>query len=349
MPLFKTQYLLFIFLAVTAIASHTWIAQYEPDGSELLTDHWKYKTSENSQINLTSTGFNLISNDATTITSIYQDIPTVAPGTILLLSADVKSNDVLAGEKPWNQARLLLLQIDKKKERWDLPSIVVSLTGTHDWENYPGIFTVSHETQSIRAIAQLSQATGSLQVNNIQLYPVRETQLFATIRNIMLSAWSAFFLLLIGSCLIGKKQSIFLRLLLVCAFISILAGTTLPGKLKNQVSDEVKTHIHTQSEQTKNTMTWDLSKIWHFCLFFLFGLILCLMMTQERLSRMIFAILSLAAGTELAQLYIEGRTPLIIDFFIDAAGGIFGLILILLTKTRKDHHFSITDAARNEK
>lgn len=336
MPLFKTQCLLFILLAVTTIASHTWIAQYEPNGSELLTDYWKYKTSENSQINLTNTGFNLISNDATTITSIYQDIPKVAPGTILLLSADVKSSDVLAGEKPWNQARLLLLQVDKKKERWDLPSVVVSLTGTHDWENYPGIFTVSHETQSIRVIAQLNQATGSLQINNIQLYPVREAQLFAIAGNIMLSAWSAFFLLLIGSCLISNKQGIFLRLLLVCAFISIIVGTTLPGKLKNQVSNEVRTHIHTQSAQNKNPMTWDLSKIWHFCSFFLFGLILCLMMTQERLSQMIFAILFLAAGTELAQLYINGRTPLITDFFIDAAGGIIGIILIRIFYMRNN-------------
>jgi len=259
----------------------------------------------------------------------------VAPGTTLLLSADVKSNDVVAGAKPWNQARLLLLQVNGKKEHWDLPSVVVSLTETHDWENYQGIFTVSQETQSIRIIAQLSQTTGSLQINNIQLYPVSETQMFAMARNVMLSTWSAFFLLLIGSCQ-KKKKNILLRLLLFLAFAFIVIGTTLPGTVKNQVSDEVKTQLHAQSEPLKATIPWDMSKIWHFCSFFLFGLILCLMMTQERLSRMIFAILFLAAGTELAQLYIDGRTPLITDFFIDAAGGIIGIILIRIFYMRNN-------------
>ncbi|HQV89247.1 MAG TPA: VanZ family protein [Nitrosomonas sp.] len=36
----------------------------------------------------------------------------------------------------------------------------------------------------------------------------------------------------------------------------------------------------------------------------------------------------MAGGTEIAQLYIEGRTPLVSDFFIDAAGGVTGMILI---------------------
>ncbi|SEP95046.1 VanZ family protein [Nitrosomonas ureae] len=328
MSLFKIQCWLFILLAGTTITSHTWIPPYEQNGSELLTSHWQYKVLGNSQVDLTSTGFTLFSNNATTITSIYQNIPEVTPGTILLLSADVKCNDVIAGEKPWNQARLLLLQADEKKERWDLATVIVSLTGTHDWKNYQGIFTVSPETQSIRIIAQLSQATGSLQVNNIKLYPVRETRMFTMTRNITLSAWGIFFLLLTGSWLFNNKHSIFMRLLLVCTFISIIAGTTFPGDTKNQVSDEVKTHFHTQSESPKATILWDLSKIWHFCSFLLLGLIIALMMTQEPLSRVIFIVFSLGAGTELAQLYIEGRTPLVTDFFIDAIGGIIGIILI---------------------
>jgi len=328
MSLFKIQCWFFILLAGATIASHTWITQFEQSGTELLTNHWQYKVFGNNRVDLTSTGFTLFSNNATAITSIYQNIPEVTPGTILLLSAKVKCNDVVAGEKPWNQARLLLLQVDEKKERWDLSTVVVSLTGTHDWKNYQGIFTVSPETRSVRIIAQLSQATGSFQVNDIKLYPVRETRMFTMTRNITLSTWGVFFLLLTGSCLFNRKHSIFLRLLLVCAFISIIVGTTFPGDTKNQVSDEVKTHLHTQSEPLKATILWNLSKIWHFCSFLLLGLIIALMMTQESLGRVIFIIFSLAAGTELAQLYIEGRTPLVADFFIDAAGGIIGIILI---------------------
>lgn len=344
MPLFKTHCLLFILLAVASITSHAWIAQYEQTGSELLTGYWKYKSSENSRVDSTSTGLNLYSNDATTITSIHQDIPTVALGSILLLSADVKCNDVLTGKKPWNQARLLLLQNDGRKDRWDLPSVVTSLTGTQDWKNYQGIFTVLPETQRIQVIAQVNQTIGSLQINNIQLYPVSETHLFAMARNITLLAWSAFFLLLIGSCLLIKKN-ILLRLLLVFAFAFIIIGTTLPGDVKNQVSDEVLTQLHAQSEPHKTTILWDLSKVWHFCSFFLFGLIICLMMTQESLTQVTIVIVLLAGGTELAQLYIDGRTPLVTDFFIDAAGGIAGMILIWFAKIRRDNHPSDTEIA----
>ena len=345
MPLFKIQCWLFILLTGATIASHTWVTQYEQNGSGLLTGHWQYKAFGNNRVDLTSTGFTLLSNNATTITSIYQNLTEVTPGTILLLSADVKCNDVVAGEKPWNQARLLLLQVDEEKERWDLSTVIVSLTGTHDWKNYQGILTVSPETQNIRIIAQLSQATGSLQVSNIKLYPVRETRMFTMTRNITLSAWGVFFLLLTGSCLFNGKHSVFSRLLLVCAFISIIAGTTLPGDTKNQVSDEVKAHIHTQSEPIKATILWDLSKIWHFCSFLFLGLIIRVMMAQEPLSRVIFIVFSLAAGTELAQLYIEGRTPLVADFFIDAAGGIAGMILVWLRKIKKDNHTSNTKTA----
>jgi VanZ family protein len=52
------------------------------------------------------------------------------------------------------------------------------------------------------------------------------------------------------------------------------------------------------------------------------------MMKKEPILQTITIILLLAGGTEIAQLYIEGRTPLVSDFFIDAGGGVAGMILI---------------------
>jgi VanZ family protein len=37
-----------------------------------------------------------------------------------------------------------------------------------------------------------------------------------------------------------------------------------------------------------------------------------------------------AAGTELAQIYIDGRSGHLSDFFIDAAGGCLGIMIALL-------------------
>ncbi|MDO8895029.1 VanZ family protein, partial [Nitrosomonas sp.] len=62
----------------------------------------------------------------------------------------------------------------------------------------------------------------------------------------------------------------------------------------------------------------------------------CLMMTKESIIHAAAIILMLAGGTEMAQLYIDGRSPLITDFFIDAAGGLLGITLIKLIGANKN-------------
>ncbi|UJP07018.1 MAG: VanZ family protein [Nitrosomonas sp.] len=252
----------------------------------------------------------------------------VKPGTVLLVSADMRCANVMAGIKLWNSARLLLAQNDGKKDRWDLPHAAVALTGTHDWKNYRKAFTIAPGIQNIGLVAQLSQSTGSLQIKNIHVYPVYENPDYKWVRDIILLAWGAYFLLFTGSFLFIDKKNILVRFLLVSAFIAIIAGTTLPGDMKNLVSSEVKTQIDAESESFKTIIPWDLSKVWHLGFFFLFGLILSVMMKTAPILQTVTIILLLAGGTEFVQLYIEGRTALLSDFFIDTAGGVTGMILI---------------------
>lgn len=336
MPLIKTNCFLFFLLAAATLISHTWVNQYEQTGPELLMTHWKFKKAESNRVDITENGLNLSANDAKTGVSTRKDLPPVNSGTTLLISADVKCTNVVAGKKPWNLARIILAQNDGEKDRWDLPSTVVALTGTTDWKHYRTAFTISPETKNIRLLAQLNQSTGSFQIKNLQVYPVHVNQAYIGARDTILFAWGAFFLLLAGSCLFIRGNTVFFRVLLLTTFIVIVAGISLPGDLKNQVSDEVKIQIDAESESFKTVIPWDLSKVWHFCFFFLCGLVLCLMMTKEPIIQVAVIILMLAGGTEMAQLYIEGRSPLITDFFIDAAGGLLGIILIKVIGANKN-------------
>lgn len=336
MPLLKINYFIFIILTAITLISHTRINQYEQTGPDLLTAHWQFKISESNRVNITENGLTLLANDAKTGASTQQDLPPVNAGTTLLVSAEVKCMNVVAGEKPWNLARILLAQNDGEKDRWDLPHTVVALDGTTDWKHYRTAFTISPETKSIRLFAQLSQSTGSLQIKNLQIYPVHVNQTYLWARDTILFAWGAFSLLLAGSCLFIRGKTIFSRAVLLATFITIIAGISLPGDLKNQVSDEVKIQMDAESESFKTAIPWDLSKVWHFCFFFLFGLVLCLMMTKEPIIQVMAIILMLAGGTEMAQLYIDGRSPLITDFFIDAAGGLLGITLIKLIGASKN-------------
>ena len=327
MPLFKTHCFLFFLLTVATLVSHARFEQYVQIGPQLQTADWNFRTTESNRVEITENGLNLSSSKAGTVVSVHQFLPAVKPGTVLLVSADMQCANVIAGTHSWNSARLLLAQNDGKKDRWDLSHTVIALTGTHEWKNYRKAFIIAPETQSIRLLAQLSQATGSLQIRNIQVYPVYENPDYRSARTIILFAWGAYFLLLLGSFLLMHKKNILVHLLLVFAFISIIAGTTLPGDMKNQVSNEVKIQIDADSESFKTAIPWDLSKIWHLCFFFLFGAILCVTMRKEPILQTVTIILMLAASTEFAQLYIEGRTALLGDFFIDAAGGVVGVIL----------------------
>ncbi|MDE2387646.1 MAG: VanZ family protein [Betaproteobacteria bacterium] len=327
MPLFKTHCFLFILLAAATLACYHQFDRYRQIGPELLTGEWKFRAMENSRIDITEKGLNLFSSDAKTGVSAHQDLAIAKPGAVLLVSADVKCGDVIASKQPWSVARIILAQNDGKQDHWNLPHTAVALTGSHDWKNYRKAFTIAPETQKIQLLAQLNQATGSLQIRNIHVYPVHENEAYQSVRNLILPAWGAYFLLFAGSFLFIDKKNFFIRLLLFSVFISIIAGITLPGDIKNLVLNDVKIQLDSESESFKAAIPWDLSKVWHFCFFFLFGLILLVTLEKRSILQGIVMILLLAGGTELTQLYIEGRTPLVSDFFIDAAGGIAGMVL----------------------
>ena len=326
MPLFKTHCFLFILLAVATLVCYHRFDQYQQVGPELLTGNWKFRTTESSWIDITEKGISLFSSDAKTGISVHQDLVLVRPGTVLLVSADVKYENIMADKQSLSVARVILAQNDGKQTHWNLLHTAVALSGSHNWKNYHKTFTIAPRTQKIWLLAQFGQSIGSLQIQNIHVYPVRENEAYQWVRSFILTAWGAYFLLFAGSFLFIGKKNFFIRSLLISIFISIIAGITLPGDIKNQLLSNVRVLL--DSGSFKDAIPWDLSKVWHFCFFFLFGAILCVTMRKESIIQTITIILMLAAGTEFAQLYIEGRTAQLGDFFIDVAGGTFGVILI---------------------
>src|SRR5687768_8475653 len=130
MPLLKTNIFLFIFLAVATFASLIWINRYQQVGPELLTHNWIAEVSGGNRINITENELTLFSNNPQAGASIHQNLPMIEHGTVLIFSAEVKCDNVVPGKKPWNLARLMLVQNDGEEDRWDLPLLIASLTGT---------------------------------------------------------------------------------------------------------------------------------------------------------------------------------------------------------------------------
>ncbi len=337
-----TPIFVFVFLAVVTVSCHTFVDQYEQSGSEMLADDWHLRGIEKGGAGGNDAGFLLFAADPKKNVSMEQKIRWVDQGVILKLSADMKCRNVQPGKKPWHLARLLLVQQDGHKNRWDFPHLVASLTGTRDWETYSQYFTMGPTTKTIRVVGQLSQSTGSFWLKNIHLYPVTQTEIYSWIKTAILVSWGLFSVFLLGSCFFYGNRKSTLQVMLVFAFIAIIIGTTMPGSMKNLVFKQVATQIHAASDTFSKGVTNliepavapYMSKAGHFCFFVLFGLALSLLMTRESGIIVMTHILLLAGATELAQFYVDGRSPMVGDFAIDALGGLWGMILMKFSSMR---------------
>jgi hypothetical protein len=222
--------------------------------------------------------------------------------------------------------KILLIQYDKKNGRIISPHEAEGFDGTGKWDRYSKAFIIGEDTNRIQVTAVLSQCTGSFQLKKIQLHPVRQNKVYPWIQRVILFCWAMFAVFLLGTCF-GNGSMIIFKVFLVASFIAIIVGTTMPQEMRTQVSQEVSIQLQELSDAFQYGFTNDIAKLGHFCFFALFGFLLCLTMEKGSIRQVVFILLLLAAGTELAQFYIDDRSPLVIDFFIDLAGGGCGLTL----------------------
>jgi len=145
------------------------------------------------------------------------------------------------------------------------------------------------------------------------------------VKKTILASWGVFFVFLLATCFFNGKKAFALQTILTIIFIGILIGTTLPDNIKNLVSNKITDQVVVTYNSIENVSPWDMSKLGHFCFFALFGFFLSFLMNQGSISLFMFNIILLAGGTEVAQFFIDERSPLLSDFFLDAGGGLSGI------------------------
>ncbi len=349
--------IIFIFLSLVTVICHTYIKRYEKNGSEMLRNNWKIYMSKNKNqkkghVNnekalIRDSGLFLSSADKDKSITIRQNIPSFVHDSFLELSADMKCRNVVAGKKSWNHARLLLVQNDGHKNRWDRPNLVAAFKGTKGWQRYKKIFFIKHDVKKLTVTAQLSRCTGSFRLKNIHLFPVVQTEAYTWIKRIILISWAVFAFFLIAACIVhnkktaehscksnmidgrqegaayyASKKNMGVQIMLVLSFIAIIIGTAMPGDIKVLVLKDVSSTI-----PISHFLPWNISKVGHFCFFAVFGFILSMLTGRNLFMQSALNILLIAGGTELAQSFIDGRTPLFVDFLTDSAGGLTGIFL----------------------
>ena len=124
----------------------------------------------------------------------------------------------------------------------------------------------------------------------------------------------------------NKAVLVFLAVLLA----GILAGAVMPSKMKNGITGRTRIYIVEHVEWVEPFVAGNVAKIAHFACFLMLGAALILIVGKDARVSAVLYILMTAGGTEMAQFFIEKRSPLPGDFIIDTAGGVVGILLISL-------------------
>ena len=325
----------FVVLAVCTLCCHRFIDQYETIGADLLTNDWQIIGNGKQSVRVLDDGFCLVSISAEKSVSIKQELKTFKPGSKLKLSSFIRFDDVVQGAKSWNRARLLLLQNDGIKDRWDLCHSVASLKGSGDWGCYEAVFPIAAFAKKVTVVAQLSRCSGSFELKDIQLIPVKQTWAYTWAARCLLGAWGCFAVIFLWNCLSAVRFQNGLKIIAVGLFILILIGTCMPIEIKKDVSQTIVTYVNQAAHSMEAYLPRDYSKIGHFLLFSLLGITMAGLTGHFSFGAVFLNILMVASGTELAQFFIEGRSPLIKDFLLDACGGSIGVSLFYFRRSWK--------------
>ncbi len=132
-------------------------------------------------------------------------------------------------------------------------------------------------------------------------------------------------------CFWNTPQKGKLKLIIAFVFLFILIGTIIPKETRNLTSQNVSTNLNRMTDSSHPFLADMAPKYGHLLFFTFLGGMLCLLNRPRTFSFNIPILLMLAGGTELTQLYIDGRSPLVNAFMINAAGGSLGVLLVFIS------------------
>ncbi len=359
MELYKKNHKKLAVFSVLALISILFANVFEPYrvvGPELLVNHdFRQELSGWEQSGPTGLvkyehpqTVHILSNRPELFIGLSQKIENPERFKYLSLSGEVRTENVTSGNKGWNKARLIMSSHDQHGRWLPAPHHVILLTGTNSWHPYGNVFEVHKDASEVRVTAQLPKATGSLWVKNMSVRQAvpRVSAKFFLISGIAI--WSIFLLSLLLPYFRRARNGI-LQIAVCTVVVSLLAGTLLPSDINTQLRKESVNILHnvkhyslqeTQPGSVQQRLKHDLpvrkilriQKIGHFSLFVLLSLLLAVAYPKVSKWQLLIDVTILAAATELMQIFIESRTPLLDDLLLDSSGALLGLGIIWLSQ-----------------
>lgn len=322
-------WVMFLVMVALTVAGGLKIEKYETAGPDLLTGMWRFYAGDTGVAERRGAELYLSSPDGESV-SIRQDLDALPTGQVVRLSGEMRCDGVQAGEMPWNHARLLLVQWDGEMNRLERPHVAASFTGTVDWQRYGKYFMMGPNTVSLSVIAQLSRCSGDFWVRNLRLHPVVQTAVYKRVKGSVLAGWGFFAVFLLGSVLHESPGKGLSRILLMGIFVAILVGAVIPADMKSFWSHEIEMWVAAFNNAAAMVVSGNIARAGHFVFFFVFGAVLALALGHRGGMPAIGYLLMVAGGSEMVQTFIDGRSPFVMDFMTDVAGGAGGIALVVM-------------------
>ncbi len=354
------KYVTFLVLSIGTLITYYTVGHYNDIGNQLLVNQDFFNGFQGWSIGGTKTvaavsvgpGFvRLHSYEQNTSVGLSQSLDATMLGEKIALRAEVKTVGIEGGKKGWEKGRVVLIQSVEGKPIYTTPHVLATIDGTTGWTKYRATFSILARVSGVRAELQLNNCTGELQVKDLALYQVQVNPVYRLFRLMVFGGWAFYAVCMFGPGLIGtgagRKRTILV--LLVC--IAIVIGTTIPGAVKNEAKYELLSHahcyahqvlehggvaVHTLASELKaEKWLWiDITKVAHFLLFALLGGLLYAGQGKGAVWRTFVDTGMLACGTELLQLFIDDRSALVSDVFIDLAGVGCAVLLVSIFARR---------------
>ena len=261
----------------------------------------------------------------------------------VVLEASVSVDNISPGPNGWDKARIIFVQYKDGQPKYQYSHGLVTLAGTVGWKDYRQVFEIMPGSSEARVIIQMSQCTGEMRVKDLSLFQVVANPAYGVVKWLVMALWAMFVVFLFGPVIVEGWRGSGKGVLLLLTLAGIIIGTTMPGSLKNELKADIAIEAKTYSadlpgvvrggirnvlEKLKEDhLDIDISKVAHFGLFALLAGIM-LWQNSRLIHECVFDGLMLACGSELAQLFVEGRSALVGDVGIDMAGFGIGVVVV---------------------
>lgn len=282
----------------------------------------------------------LRSSDSARSLQISQAVASLAPGTLLLLACDFKTQDLIGGTQPWEAGRIALFSFNSAgKAIYHRAHTLARQTGSRDWSHVERTFEVGEQVAKLEVTAQLLRSRGEMSVRGFSLRPVVLKAEFKQFRQWLLIAWAP---LAIWIAVPFARAAVADRvhgLVLVLA-VGILVGVLMPEAAKESLgaaiwptkggakaafvaSDIDDNHRFGLAPKLPNP---DIFKLGHLVMFALLACTLAVGRPYRvSMTAQLGYLCLLAVVSEILQLFMPGRTPQLGDIAIDCAGIATGL------------------------